>query len=38
MNEMMNGGMMWGMMAISLLILVLIILSIAALCKYLFRD
>lgn len=36
MNQMMDGSMMGGMGFIGLLVLVALILSIAALCKYLF--
>jgi Na+-transporting methylmalonyl-CoA/oxaloacetate decarboxylase gamma subunit len=32
------GGMMWGMGLFGLLVLVLLVLGIAALVKYLFRD
>ena len=35
---MMSGGMMWGMGAICLLVVVLLVLGIAALIKYLFRG
>lgn len=37
-NNMMGGGMMWGMGFFGLLILILIVLAIAALAKYLFSD
>lgn len=36
MNEMMGGGMMWGMGLWWILIVILLILGIAALAKYLF--
>ncbi len=36
MNDMMDGGMMWGMGLAGLLGLVLVVLAIAALIKYLF--
>lgn len=35
-NGMMDGGMMWGMGLLSVLIIVLIVLGIAALAKYVF--
>jgi hypothetical protein len=38
MFEMMNGGMMWGMGFVWLLITILLLLGIAALLKYLFFD
>jgi hypothetical protein len=38
MNDMGMGGMMWGMGLFGLLVLVLLVLGIAALVKYLFRD
>lgn len=36
MNDMMNGGMMWGMGLIWLLVATLLVLGVAALVKYLF--
>jgi hypothetical protein len=36
MNDMMGGGMMWGMGVIALLVVVALVLGIAALAKYLF--
>ena len=36
MNEMMGGGMMWGMGLWWILVIILLILGIAALAKYLF--
>jgi hypothetical protein len=36
MNDMMGGGMMWGMGAVGLLIVLVLILVVAALIKYLF--
>ena len=36
MNEMMDGGMMWGMGLWWILVVILLILGIAALAKYLF--
>jgi hypothetical protein len=36
MQEMMDGGMMWGMGVGGLIVLVLVILAIAALVKYIF--
>ncbi|CAM5330243.1 hypothetical protein ATER59S_00273 [Aquamicrobium terrae] len=36
MDDMMSGGMMWGMGLIGLVSLVLVVLAIAALVKYLF--
>jgi hypothetical protein len=36
MDDMMSGGMMWGMGLVGLVFLVLVVLAIAALVKYLF--
>jgi len=36
MNQMMGGGMMWGMGLIGLLVIIVLILAAAALVKYLF--
>jgi hypothetical protein len=36
MDQMMSGGMMWGMGFIGLLVIVVLILAVAALVKYLF--
>jgi hypothetical protein len=38
MDQMMGGGMMWGMGLIGLLLLVVLVLGAAALIKYLFFD
>ena len=38
MDQMMGGGMMWGMGLIGLLLLVLLLLAVAPLIKYLFFD
>jgi hypothetical protein len=38
MHDMMNGGVMWGMDLVGVLVLVLIVLGIAALAKYLFST
>jgi hypothetical protein len=38
MQQMMDGGMMWGMGLAGLLVLVLVVLAIAALVKYLFFE
>jgi hypothetical protein len=38
MQQMMDGGMMWGMGLGGLLVLVLVVLAIAALVKYLFFE
>ncbi len=38
MDQMIGGGMMWGMGFIGLLIIVVLILSVAALVKYLFSN
>jgi len=38
MDQMMGGGMMWGMGLGGLLVLVLVVLAIAALVKYLFFE
>lgn len=37
MNEMVGGGMMWGMGLAGLLTIILVVLAIAALIKYLFH-
>jgi hypothetical protein len=36
MNDMMTGGMMWGMGLLSILVIVVLVLAAAALVKYLF--
>jgi hypothetical protein len=36
MDQMMDGGMMWGMVLIGLLVIIVLILGAAALVKYLF--
>jgi hypothetical protein len=38
MQDMMGGGMMWGMGVVWLLVVVLLVLGIAALAKYLFSS
>ncbi len=38
MHDMMNGGMMWGMGLVGLLVLIFIVLGIAAFVKFLFSD
>jgi hypothetical protein len=38
MDQMMGGGMMWGMGLIGLLVLIVLVLGAAALIKYLFFD
>lgn len=38
MYDMMNGGMMWGMGLVGLLVLIFIVLGIAAFVKFLFSD
>jgi hypothetical protein len=35
MNDMMGGGMMWGMGLVSLLVIIVLVLGVAALIKYL---
>jgi len=38
MDQMMGGGMMWGMGLISLLVIIVLLLAAAALIKYLFSS